>query len=318
MGIFLDNLRERLNESFLITIFFTVFLYFALALILLPLASIILGLGFRLSVEEVFSIMGGKIHTEGEKFFFRSLQIINQFLTWGLCGWFMASIFSSPSKYLGLNQRPSPFVLIFLCILCILVSLPLVQAITFNDQTFALPEGLKSWEHWVSEVEENMQDLILSMLNASGWHMLMFNMVVFAVTPAICEEIFFRGFLQKQLMRLIPPYAAIGITAFIFSLVHFQFYGFFSRFFLGLLLGFFYYHSRSLWTSILAHFFFNAFSVIMIYLAYQTSSIDASIIENDFPVPVLWTFLSIIATGLCLYAYASYSQAPDNTEISYE
>ena len=61
------------------------------------------------------------------------------------------------------------------------------------------------------------------------------------------------------------PWPGIIIAAFLFSAMHLQFYGFFPRFVLGILLGVVYWYSGSLWTAILAHFVYDA---LLITLAY--------------------------------------------------
>ncbi|HEY0731432.1 MAG TPA: CPBP family intramembrane glutamic endopeptidase, partial [Chitinophagaceae bacterium] len=61
------------------------------------------------------------------------------------------------------------------------------------------------------------------------------------------------------------PWMGRVIAAFIFSFFHFQFFGFFPRFILGILLGALYWYSGSLWPSIIAHTIYNAFTILMIY-----------------------------------------------------
>ena len=64
-------------------------------------------------------------------------------------------------------------------------------------------------------------------------------------------------------------HVAVWLSAFIFSFIHFQFYGFLPRMFLGLLLGYLFYYSGSLWTSILMHFVNNGAAVVISYLQYK-------------------------------------------------
>lgn len=95
-----------------------------------------------------------------------------------------------------------------------------------------------------------------------------------AVVPAIGEELFFRGGLQKLLIqRYGNPHNAIFITALIFSAIHFEVTAFFYRFLLGVLLGYTYYWSKSITIPILIHGLNNAFSVISMYfLSYYEES----------------------------------------------
>ena len=106
---------------------------------------------------------------------------------------------------------------------------------------------------------------------------LLLNLLVIALIPAVGEELTFRGVLQQGLVRRMKsPHLAIILSAAIFSFIHFQFYGFLPRMFLGLLLGYMFYITGSLWTSILMHFVNNGSVVVLYYLNNKDIiSIDA-------------------------------------------
>ncbi len=87
-----------------------------------------------------------------------------------------------------------------------------------------------------------------------------------AVLPAVFEEWFFRGILQREVSKLVHnDYLAIIITSIIFSLIHFDMANFVSRFILGLLLGLLFFYSKSLWVNILVHFLNNFFAVLWLF-----------------------------------------------------
>jgi membrane protease YdiL (CAAX protease family) len=85
---------------------------------------------------------------------------------------------------------------------------------------------------------------------------------VVALTPAICEEIFFRGFAQRTFERTVGVKSVLimGIT---FGLFHMQPLGLFTLSVLGIALGYFYYQSRSLLPSMAAHFTNNALVILL-------------------------------------------------------
>ena len=67
------------------------------------------------------------------------------------------------------------------------------------------------------------------------------NLFMIALLPAIGEELFFRGALQRSFTKMFSnPHVAIWVTAFIFSAIHMQFFGFFPRLFLGAAFGYIY------------------------------------------------------------------------------
>src|SRR6186997_281841 len=95
---------------------------------------------------------------------------------------------------------------------------------------------------------------------------LLLNLVLVAVFAGVGEELLFRGVLQRLFIKLFKnPWAGIIVTAFIFSAIHIQFYGFIPRFILGILLGLLYWYSGSIWPAIIAHFVYDAFAVIMVW-----------------------------------------------------
>jgi membrane protease YdiL (CAAX protease family) len=91
-------------------------------------------------------------------------------------------------------------------------------------------------------------------------------LVVIAFMPAFVEEVFFRGSMQQIFIRWFKnPWLAIFVTAFIFSAIHFSWYGFLARLLLGFVIGVIFYVSGNLWYSVLAHFVNNALTVSVFY-----------------------------------------------------
>ncbi len=88
--------------------------------------------------------------------------------------------------------------------------------------------------------------------------------VVGAVVAApLCEELFFRGFLQRGLMARLEAPRAIVVTALIFSAFHLEPVGFLARFQLGVLFGLLAWRSGSIWPAIGAHLANNATSTLL-------------------------------------------------------
>jgi hypothetical protein len=90
-----------------------------------------------------------------------------------------------------------------------------------------------------------------------------------AFIPALGEELFFRGALQQIFQNKKNAIMAIWLTAFIFSAIHFQFYGFVPRFLLGAFFGYLLVWSGNLWLPVLAHFANNAIAIVFYYLKYN-------------------------------------------------
>jgi uncharacterized protein len=82
-----------------------------------------------------------------------------------------------------------------------------------------------------------------------------------------CEEFFFRGLLQNGLAQHMTPSSAIVVTALIFSAFHLDPVGFIPRFELGVVFGLLAFQTKSLWTSIGAHFANNSFSMMLYFFS---------------------------------------------------
>ncbi len=100
------------------------------------------------------------------------------------------------------------------------------------------------------------------------------NLVVVALLPAVCEEVFFRAGIQNLLQRWFSAdgrkpwgtHVAVWVTALIFSLGHGELFSFMPRLVLGAVLGYLYVGSGSILPNMLAHFFNNALVVVLYWL----------------------------------------------------
>ena len=150
---------------------------------------------------------------------------------------------------------------------------------------------------WLLNYDEKAEELTRLFLQMNSLGDLAFNLLVIAIVPAIGEELLFRGYLQQKFSKWLgKPHVAIIITAFLFSAIHMQFQGFLPRFTLGIVLGYLFYWSGSLWLPILAHLFNNAIAVIFTYPSFSTY---ASFTENT----ATWqeAFFSFMAVGLLVF-----------------
>jgi membrane protease YdiL (CAAX protease family) len=149
----------------------------------------------------------------------------------------------------------------------------------------------------------NSEAIVEAFLKMSTIWDLLYTLIVIAVVPAIGEELLFRGYLQQKVGRWLKnPHTAIIITAFLFSAIHLDIQGIIPRFVLGVLLGYLYYWSKSLWLPIFAHFVNNAQAVIFSYPLFKINSGAYSVLSegNIDPMMGLFSFASVI---LLLYIF---------------
>ncbi|MCE5332534.1 MAG: CPBP family intramembrane metalloprotease [Bacteroidales bacterium] len=166
---------------------------------------------------------------------------------------------------------------ILLVVVLMIVAIPFINLITLLNQQMALPDFLAPVETWMKNSEAQAAALTEKMLNIHSIDGLLFNILLIAMIPALGEELFFRGTIQKLLTEWRSAIAGIWIAAFVFSAIHLQFYGFFPRMLLGAFFGYLLVWSGSLWLPIIAHFTNNAIAVIFYYLKYN----DYQVVDID-------------------------------------
>lgn len=87
-------------------------------------------------------------------------------------------------------------------------------------------------------------------------------LITFALAPAFCEEIAFRGFILSGLGRSGRTWLSIILSSLFFGVVHMIPQQIFNAALLGIVLGLIATRSQSLWPCVLFHFTFNALSVL--------------------------------------------------------
>jgi len=213
-------------------------------------------------------------------------------------------------SYLRLTRLPG-FAVALLSTVLVFAVLPLVHWLAAVNELLVLPEWLNSVETWMKQSEENagrITEAFLSVKTISG---LLLNLVMIAVLPAIGEELLFRGVVQKLMHQWFRNvHAAIIITAVIFSALHLQFYGFLPRTLLGIMFGYLFVITGSLWVPILAHFINNGAAVIVAFLFRH------KVIETDYrqvgklnePEWVVLSFVFVIAILLLIRRLSNRGQ----------
>ena len=200
---------------------------------------------------------------------------------------------SNSFYFLGLKKAEKS-VMYGIAILCIMLAFPFVIWLGELNQHIPLPK-------WMTSMEKDTAKQMEALLKVNNPMDIVINVLIIAVLPAICEELCFRGALQRILIHCTKnPWAGIIITAVLFSALHLQFQGFLPRMFLGIVLGALYWYSGSLWTSILAHFVNNGVQVIAVSFAPQY-------VSQNPTMPVYAGLISGIIVFIILWIYARLS-----------
>jgi uncharacterized protein len=214
-----------------------------------------------------------------------------------------AFLFSSkPSEYLGTKRKPELVSILIITMLLIAIT-PLINYVYALNQHLNLPDALQWLENWMKDYEEKgalFQELFLSTKSING---LLFNVLVIALIPAIGEELLFRGLIQQMLHKATGKiHLAVILSAAFFSAFHMQFYGFVPRMLLGIVLGYAFAWSSSLWLPIFGHFFNNAMAVILAFLVHKKGlSFNQDTIGTE--EGEIWlTAVSLVFSIACMYS----------------
>ncbi|MGM0565315.1 MAG: CPBP family intramembrane glutamic endopeptidase [Bacteroidota bacterium] len=256
-----QNLKPWAQMLWFLAIVFVVMLFtYLLGLVLaVPL--------FGKSIAELQTVMSGS-PTERSVSMLLYFQFISQMGIFVLPPLLFAILIKkNVFYYFQLDKSPNPRSLLFSFLIAFTI-LPAINILAQWNQQLNLPELFQSTQQWMEVREETAKELTELFLNRTSWQALMSNLLFIAVIPAIGEELFFRGVLQKTFSAWFRnPHAGIILTAVLFSALHMQFFGFLPRFVLGLLFGYYFYWSRSLWLPVFAHFINNGAAVLVAFLA---------------------------------------------------
>ena len=161
------------------------------------------------------------------------------------------------------------------------IDTPLLQTYMFI-QNFLI-EQLASNYNFVNTIKSFFDSLNAlvektygNLLKADSFTEMLLVIVVIAAVPAVCEEVMFRGYIQKSLGFKVKPFWAALITAVFFGFYHFNPYGLLPLVCLGLYFGFAAYISNSLVIPIFLHFL-NNFGAVILYFAFG----DDQLVNSD-------------------------------------
>ena len=255
-------------------------------------------------------VFGGSQTTESLKWL-QLMQTVGTFLLPPLICACLWSEGNQPFHWLKLDQKADGK-LFALAIGMMICAIPAINLLADLNGRIQLPESLASIEQIFKQQEAAAAALTERFLQADHIGILLLNIGLMAVLPALAEELSFRGTLQQILsnsqctihnaqctIHNAQIHLAIWITAFVFSAIHMQFYGFVPRMLMGAMFGYIFVWSGSLWLPIVMHFVNNGLAVIAYYVT------DDKNIADTFGAGDTWWVgvLSLILTSLGLLIF---------------
>lgn len=127
--------------------------------------------------------------------------------------------------------------------------------------------------------------------------------LVAALTPAICEELLFRGLVQQSIAREAGGWRAAVITGVIFGAYHLSPFTLIPLIAIGIFLGFVVYRTGNILVAVFAHFFNNFLACVAAYLELKDDFL--AITPADTPTAPMMA-LNVLLFGVVFVAATYY------------
>ncbi|MCI0515440.1 CPBP family glutamic-type intramembrane protease [candidate division KSB1 bacterium] len=174
----------------------------------------------------------------------------------------------------------------------LLILLPVLGALLYNKVQFRTALNLRSFRLlalvgmlcmvlggmgvviWISQWQiklfpaaEKIGEILEKILNLKQQGIPVgLGIFIFAVSPAICEEVLFRGILLSALKPRLSATLTISLVALLFGLFHLQIFRLLPTALIGVYLTYVVYYSGSIWLSMIGHALNNGLALLI--LAY--------------------------------------------------
>ena len=168
-----------------------------------------------------------------------------------------------PADFLRLRAGFSVGILVWAFVI-LMVSTPAMNYIIELNNNMSLPQSMSGLEDWFRRSEDNAARSLTVLQGEHNIINLIVSILIMGLLAGFGEELFFRGAFQRLLTTGgVNRHLAVWSVAFVFSAIHFQFYGFVPRLLLGAYLGYLLVWSKSLWLPIAIHALNNTLYVIL-------------------------------------------------------
>jgi len=181
--------------------------------------------------------------------------------------------------------RAAPWIEIGLFTVGIIALTPVLQNYMYVQNYFF--EQVAKQSGFIHSIKNSL-DYLDKMVESSYGSLLKINsavdgaivIAVVAITPAVCEEVMFRGYIQKSFELKYKPFWGALITALFFGIYHFNPYAFIPLTMLGFYLGYSAYKSDSLLVPVVLHFI-NNLSAVVLFLILGESELEQTKLISD-------------------------------------
>jgi len=199
--------------------------------------------------------------------------------------------------------------LLLLAIIGIILIQPFLQGyMYFQDQAINSLPGLRDFVKPVKEMWDELEGAVMKIVAAHSPVEFAVIVFVICITPAICEEFLFRGFVLTNLKKTASAGNAIFLSGFLFAVYHFQPFNLIPLIALGCYLGFIVYYSKSIFTGMACHFINNFLAAYYMY-AYGKQDFDnPQITGSEATNALIAGIISLVLFIFVIYLYFRFRE----------
>ena len=229
----------------------------------------------------------------------RFMTVIGQILFIFLPALFFSKwIYGDVSKIISIRLPRWKELLLF--VFGIIILTPLLQSYLYIqnyliERWAESSQFINSIKYLLDSLNELIDKTLGNLIHANNFVEALLVIITISIVPAICEEVMFRGYIQRSFEFKLKPYLAAILTALFFALYHFNPYGLIPLAIIGFYLGFAAYSTQSLFVPIVLHFLNNFFAVMFYFLVGDDELFKSNVSDVDsLNENVLYFFLLLI------------------------
>lgn len=196
------------------------------------------------------------------------------------------------------THKPNPVLLLICASILFYGMLVLTATLTEINSLFPISD------YWELLENKNLaaQKLLIKGTTTGD---LLISLGIVALLPAVVEELTFRGIALHLFDRVFNnKHVAIFLQGAIFGLIHFNMGQILPIMGIGILFGYIAYETKSIWYTVLLHFFNNALAAVSIFYADQYQW--AQNLDTDKGLPVIHYIFGLLALGIGIYLFYRY------------
>jgi membrane protease YdiL (CAAX protease family) len=202
---------------------------------------------------------------------------------------------------------------ILLAIVGVLSLQQLLQVYMILQDQIPIPTSIRPL---VESIRQAIEETYKELASSHSVPELFYVLLVVALVPACCEELLFRGLVQKNFERGLKGWWSIMLPGIIFGAYHLNPFSFLPLVVLGIYLGFLVLKSDSILTSIVAHFANNLFAVVSIFFNSDEGILSYGGSSGLSVSAISWTVAGFGAIFvLSTYAFARLAPRVENVQV---